>query len=84
MNAKIILLACLALLSARVPASAQSATRPADDVGYSVYHSWSDMDKATDAKYATVTRVSGDKKVTPGSGSLAPNSSTFRTATQLR
>jgi len=58
-NAKVIP-ACLTLLVASLPASAQSGARPADAAGYSVYQSWSDMDKATDAKYATVTRVSGD------------------------
>lgn len=28
--------------------------------GYSAYRSWSDMDKATNSKYAAVTRLSGD------------------------
>ena len=50
---------------------------------YSVYTSWDDMDKATDAKYATVTRVSGTR-ATRGSGSSAPSSSTRRTATRSR
>jgi hypothetical protein len=64
MNAHVILPACLALLFAILPASAQSAPRPAEAAAYSVYQSWADMDKATDAKYANVTRVSGDKGYT--------------------
>ena len=61
MNARIILLACLTLLLAGLPATAQTDARPtADTVRYSVYQSWSDMDKATNAKYATAVRVSGD------------------------
>ena len=50
---------CLALVLA---GEALAATPDARD--YSVYQSWSDMDKATDAKYATVTCVSGDKGYT--------------------
>jgi len=61
MNARIILPACLALLVAGLPAMAQTDARPAaDNAAYSVYQSWSDMDKATNAKYATAIRVSGD------------------------
>jgi hypothetical protein len=61
MNARIILPACWTLLLAGYPAAAQSGARPAADTGeYSVYPSWSDMDKATNAKYATAMRVSGD------------------------
>ena len=64
MNAKVLLPACLTLLVAGLPASAQSGGRPADAAGYSLYQSWSDMDKAADVMYATVIRVSGAKGYT--------------------
>ena len=58
---RIILPACLALLLAGLPAAAQSGAHPAADVaGYSVFQTWSDMDKATNSNYATAIRVSGD------------------------
>jgi hypothetical protein len=44
---------CASLLITALAARAGAAD-------YSLYPSWSDMDKATDSKYATITRVSGD------------------------
>ena len=65
MNAGIILPACVAFLLVELPAFAQAGADSAPaTVGYSRYHSWSDMDKATDAKCANVIRVSGDKGYT--------------------
>jgi len=58
-------LVCLSLLFAGLPASAQTGARPApDSARYSVYQSWADLDRATNAKYATVSRLSGDSGYT--------------------
>ena len=54
-------LVCMIVIVALLVAAIATRAGAAD---YSVYASWSDMDKATDSKYAPFTRVSGTKGYT--------------------
>lgn len=60
------LLAVAVLLTA-VPLYGQQASESVavqHPAGYSIYKKWSDMDKAVDAKYANIVRVSGEQGYT--------------------